>query len=320
MANADVGASASGGHLDRRQLLAVVALGEELHFGRAAERLGLQQSALSQIIRRIEDRLGFKLFDRSSHHVRVTAEGEQILSVAHDVLAALGRAEEVASEIAAGRSGSLRLGTTPGIYERLYQILERFHERHADVEVRLEAMHAPAKLRALLAGELDAALLRAAGHVDGIDMLELWKERLVVMLSRRHPLAACEELSIAELSTYPVMLASLARNRWAREHLESLFASADVEPSLGAPYTTLQETLAMVARSQSWTIVASPVAARESSASVVSVALTDAHAMVPVSLAWPSVGAGPVARALVSEVSSLRRAGAFESDLGVHQG
>ena len=78
------------GLLDRRQLNALVAVGEELHFGHAAERLGIQQSALSQLVRRLEEQVGFPLFDRSSHHVRLTLEGERMLVVARDALVALG--------------------------------------------------------------------------------------------------------------------------------------------------------------------------------------------------------------------------------------
>lgn len=303
-----------GGPLERRQLAAVLAVAEELHFGRAAERLGFQQSALSQLIRRVEERLGFLLFDRSSHHVRVTAEGQQIVSVARDALAALGRADELAGDIAAGRLGRLRIGTTAGACEQLYLILGRFHDRRPAVEVRLSRMDAPAKLRALLTGEIDVAFVRGpAAGAEEIDVLELWQERSVVMLSRRHALAARDELSIAELSPYPVMLASRERHRRTREYVDKLFAAAEVEPVLGPPYTTLEEALAFVACTSAWTIVASSVAARERSASVVSIPLRDPDAVVPVSLAWPSVGAGPLARALVGDVNSLRREGAFES-------
>ena len=69
------------GLLERRQLNALVAVGEELHLGRAADWLGMQQSALSQLVRRLEERVGFPLFDRSSHQVRLTVEGERMLVV-----------------------------------------------------------------------------------------------------------------------------------------------------------------------------------------------------------------------------------------------
>jgi DNA-binding transcriptional LysR family regulator len=229
------------------------------------------------------------------------------------VLAALHRAEELAVEIAEGGSGTLRMGTTDSVDERLHLILERFHERHPGIDVRLEAMHTNAKLRALLAGELDVALVRASPSVDGIDMLELWREDLMVMVSRRHPLARGQKLFIAELAAYPVMLAPREWNPWARHRAESLFARAGVEPLPGPPYTTLQETLAMVAGSEAWTVLASSVAARECSALVVSRPLEDPAAVGEMNLAWRSLDAAPVARAFVAVVGVLKREGAFEA-------
>jgi hypothetical protein len=98
-----------------------------------------------------------------------------------------------------------------------------------------------------------------------------------------------------------------------REYVDKLFPAAEVEPLLGPPYRTLLEALAFVARSPAGTMVAGSVAARERSASVVSIRLRDSGAAVRVSLAWPSVGAGPVARAPVGDLNSLRREGAFDS-------
>jgi DNA-binding transcriptional LysR family regulator len=297
--------------LDRRQLTALVAVGEELHFGRAAERLGLQQSALSQLVRRMEDQLGFLLFDRSSHHVRLTTEGERILAVTREALGMMGRVDEVAAEIAAGSSGTLRLGTSEGVHEPLHAILERFRERHPDVAVRLLALHTNDKVRALLEGELDAAFLRAASTIDGLDLLELWREPLVAVMSRRHPLAPADRLSLAELSAYPVILNSADRNPWARETIEGMFETVGVDPLVGPPYETIGEAVALIASSEAWMLMRGSVAEQERSALVLARPLTDAIAVGTVSLAWRSVDSGPVARALVGVANSLRREHAF---------
>jgi LysR substrate binding domain len=132
-------------------------------------------------------------------------------------------------------------------------ILQCFHEHHPGVDVRVVARETPTKLQGLLDGGLDSALLRAAPRVAGVDTLELWRERLVAVMSRRHPLADGADASIAELARYPVILASRERNPWAREQAERLFADAGVAPVLGPMYSTLQETLAMIARSEAWT-------------------------------------------------------------------
>jgi DNA-binding transcriptional LysR family regulator len=307
------------GLLDRRQLNALVAVGEELHFGRAAERLGMQQSALSQLVRRLEEQVGFPLFDRSSHHVRLTVEGERILVVARDALAALSRVDDVAVEIAAGASGTLRLGTTEGVRDQLHLILERFRERHPDVEVRLLTLRMTEKVRGLLDGELDAALVRAATGIEGLDILELWREPLVAVLSRHHPLATREQLSVAELAAYPIIMNPRGRNPWAAGQVEGMFVAAGAEWRLGPAYGSLREAVAMIAGSQAWMVVRRSVATQERSPLLVSVPLTDPTAVGRVSLAWRSLDTGPAARALVSVVSGLRREGSFEPLSGVHE-
>jgi DNA-binding transcriptional LysR family regulator len=307
------------GLLDRRQLNALVAVGEELHFGRAAERLGMQQSALSQLVRRLEEQVGFPLFDRSSHHVRLTVEGERILVVARDALAALSRVDDVAVEIAAGASGTLRLGTTEGVRDQLHLILERFRERHPDVEVRLLTLRMTEKVRGLLDGELDAALVRAATGIQGLDILELWREPLVAVLSRHHPLATREQLSVAELAAYPIIMNPRGRNPWAADQVEGMFVAAGAEWVLGPAYGSLREAVAMIAGSQAWMVVRRSVATQERSPLLVSVPLSDPTAVGRVSLAWRSLDTGPVARALVSVVSGLRREGSFEPLSGVHE-
>jgi DNA-binding transcriptional LysR family regulator len=306
--------------VDRRQLSALLAVGEELHFGRAAERLALQQSALSQLVRRMEDQLGFLLFDRSSHHVRLTVEGERMLVVGRDALEAMGQVDEVAADIAAGSAGTLRLGTTQGVREQLHATLERFRERHPDVEVRLSAMHTAEKVRALLDGELDAAFVRAADKIDGLDLLQLWSEPLVAMLSHRHPLAGCDRLSIRELSAYPVIMNPPDRNPWARDQTERMFAAAGAAPLVGPAYMTLREAVALIASSQAWMLVRGSVAEQERSALLVSRPFVDPSAVGRVSLAWRTVDSGPVARLLVGVVSALRREGAFEPRPGVRLG
>ncbi len=272
----------------------------------------MQQSALSQLVRRVEDDLGFLLFDRSSHHVRLTTDGERMRIAACAALAALGRVDDIAREIATGASGTLRLGTTEGVREQLHLILDRFQQRHPEVEVRLHALRMNEKVHGLLDGELDAALMRAARQIDGLDILELWHEPLVAVLSRRHPLARRERLSVAELAPYPIILSPRERNPWARQKVEEIFAAAGAELVSGPDYGSLREAVAMIAGSQAWMLVRSSVAAQERSASLVCRPLIESTVVGHVSLAWRSRDGSPATRALVSVVNALRREGLLE--------
>ena len=139
------------------------------------------------------------------------------------------------------------------------------------------------------------------------------------MLSRRHPLAPRERLSVAELAPYPILLSPRERNPWAREQVEEIFAAADAELVLGPDYGSLREAVAMIAGSQAWMVARESVAAQERSALLVSRPLTDPTAVGHVSLAWRGRDSSPVARALVSVVSALRREGSFEPLGDVHE-
>ncbi|WP_175084732.1 LysR family transcriptional regulator [Candidatus Frankia nodulisporulans] len=131
--------------MELRQLRYVVAVAEEGHFGRAAERLCTGQPAVSQQVRRLERELGIDLFDRTPRGVRLTAAGELFLPEARAVLAAQDRARAVAARLAGEYTGTLRLGTSRGLGERLAAVLERLRWRAPHLEVDLVA--APTRVR-----------------------------------------------------------------------------------------------------------------------------------------------------------------------------
>src|SRR4051794_3882799 len=101
--------------VELRHLAAFVAVAEERHFGRAAERLGTVQPAVSQLVRRLEDELDVVLFDRSSHHVALTGAGDQLLGLARQALTARDAIVDTAAAAVRGEQGVLRIGTSAGI-------------------------------------------------------------------------------------------------------------------------------------------------------------------------------------------------------------
>ncbi|AXG52845.1 transcriptional regulator [Streptomyces lincolnensis] len=193
--------------MELRQLTYFVTVAEELHFGRAAERLHIVQSGVSQQIRRLERELGAELFDRSSRHVRLTAAGERLLPEARTVLAAADRARA-----AVAPPPGLRIGTSTGLGEHLDRVLAAFARRAPGVPVELHSLPVAERLARVAGGRLDAAFVRAVEPVPGVRVLPLWADPLVVALPATHPLAARTEIGVEELAGLPLALTERRAN------------------------------------------------------------------------------------------------------------
>jgi DNA-binding transcriptional LysR family regulator len=244
------------GGVEIRQLAYFVTVAEELSFGRAAERLHIVQPAVSQQIRRLERELGVPLFDRSSRHVRLTAAGERLLPEARAVLAAAGRARQVAAGIAAGTEGILRLGTSQGLGERLDRTLEELRQTAPGLQVRLVSVPPTERVARVRTGELDAAFVRAMTSVPSVELLPTWQDPLTGALPAAHPLAAQPAIKLPQLSGLPLRLAPRADNPPFHDLVVGACADAGFKPLLGPPFTTAQDTLAEIgAGPPAWTVL-----------------------------------------------------------------
>ncbi|WP_344457745.1 LysR family transcriptional regulator [Actinomadura kijaniata] len=250
--------------MELRQLEYFAAVADEGGFGRAAERLGIVQSAVSQQVRRLERELGVRLFDRSTRHVRLTGDGERLLADARAVLAAGGRLHRSAAELAAGDQGVLRLGVVRGPGDRLYRTLDALAEIAPRLQVRLVRLPPAERVAAVRTGELDAALVRARPEAPGLELLPVWDDPLLVALPAGHPRAAGSRPTLADLAHLPLRLAPRAANPPFHDLVTGAFRRAGLEPTPGPPFRGLQETLTEIAAGPpSWTLFyeAAPVPA-----------------------------------------------------------
>ena len=182
--------------MELRHLRYFRAVAEELHFGRAAERLHIAQPPLSQQIRQLERELDVSLFIRSTRKVELTPAGHAYLKRAVAVLDAVDDAGQQARRIALGVEGQLTIGcvgsATYSLLPRLVRAL-RDELPHVEISVRGE-MLAPAQLDALLAGDVDIALLRPPVEDSDIRCELLRRDRLIAALPADHPLASRDQL------------------------------------------------------------------------------------------------------------------------------
>jgi DNA-binding transcriptional LysR family regulator len=187
--------------VELRHLRYFRAVAEELHFGRAAERLHIAQPPLSQQIRQLERELEVSLFTRSTRRVELTAAGEAYLKRAVAVLDAVDDAGQQARRIAQGVEGHLTIGCVgSATYSVLPRVVRALRDElpHVEISIRGE-MLAPAQLDALRAGDVDIALLRPPVDDVAIRVEVLRRDRLIAALPAEHPLAQRDLLRVSEL-------------------------------------------------------------------------------------------------------------------------
>jgi DNA-binding transcriptional LysR family regulator len=191
-----------------RQLQAFVAVGEELHFGRAAARLHMAQSPLSQVIRRLEADVGVPLLRRTTRRVELLPAGEVLLERARTILAAASAAEEDARAAASGELGRLTIGFTGSMtYALLPHLAKALRARLPRVQLDLRGeMLTSAQVEGLLEGTLDVALLRPPVDHPDLVLERVGVEPLVAALPADHPLAALPEVPVPRLVDEPFIV------------------------------------------------------------------------------------------------------------------
>jgi DNA-binding transcriptional LysR family regulator len=197
-------------HVELRQLRYFVTLAEELHFGRAAAREHIVQSALSQQLQRLERELGVRLLERSTHRVQLTPAGGAFLLEARQILAHVDRAA-VAAQRAAGSAPTLRVGIVDASYDSMPQILQEVWRQYPDLEVHEIEVGVPEQFRMLVDGRLDVGLGRAS--LAPLEVAaELFRlDPLGVLVPDGHRLAGLPAVPVANLAVEPMLLAEEGR-------------------------------------------------------------------------------------------------------------
>jgi DNA-binding transcriptional LysR family regulator len=276
--------------VELRQVDYFVTLAEELHFGRAAERLHVVQPAVSQQIQRLERELGVQLFDRTRRRVSLTRAGERLLPEAYAVLASVKRAVDTVTDPGEGEAPVLRIGTTEGLGERLDVILAKLRELRQEVQVSLHSVPNWARLEHVRDGQLDAALVRLVKNRKGVELIPVWQERLVAVLPAGHRLAGKPALALRELAELPLRLVPREANPAFFDFVLQACRDAGFEPRLDAPFTTLQNTFAEIGVGQaSWTLMYEGIIGTVVPKRVAFRRLLDPEVTIPTSLAVRSV-------------------------------
>ncbi|MCZ7431741.1 LysR family transcriptional regulator [Streptomyces sp. WMMC1477] len=265
--------------IELRHLRAFLAIAEAGNVTRAAARLHVSQPALSRTLRRLEDHLGTRLVDRSTHHLELTPEGHTF----RDKAAAALTAFENAVDPAGLRRWPLRVGHNwAALGDHTIPLLRRWDENRPDVP--LELLRIDEHTAGLAQGRVDAALLRGTVQPPGCRTEPLlWEERVVVMPAD-NPLAARPRVTLADLTPHPIALNTVFGT-----------TTLDLWPPSARPTATIEvgntdEWLLAIAAGRALGVTTSATPSNHAHPALVYRPLVDAPP-VPVVLAWRD-GAG----------------------------
>ncbi|MFE3182922.1 LysR family transcriptional regulator [Streptomyces violascens] len=230
------------------QLHAFVVLAEELHFGRAATRLGIAQPPLSQQIRRLEDKVGHALFSREPGRIALTPAGRELLPAARQALISVTDGLAAAREVGGGRAGRLRIGFAASLaLTVLPGLLRSFREGFPAVRLDIREMTTVPQLTALREGTIDIGLLREphAGDTE-LGFATVLTERFVAVLPSAHPLAAQRAVRVEQLAGSPFVLLPRAVGPPLYDRITDLCTAAGFTPHVVQHAVEWQTVCALV--------------------------------------------------------------------------
>ncbi|MBT2595948.1 LysR family transcriptional regulator [Arthrobacter sp. ISL-72] len=193
--------------MELRQLRYFLVVADELHFGRAAERLHITQPPLTVAVKGLERELGVQLFDRTTRRVTLTAAGQAFKDRIQSAVADLDDAAGDVADVAAGKSGKIRVGfVSSASYTTVPEAIRAFRQRRPRIDLVLHPLTSGEQIEQLLDGNLDLGLIRDPGDVPGLNLELLSTEDLVVVLPETHRLAAAKEVRPEDLEGEPMIL------------------------------------------------------------------------------------------------------------------
>jgi DNA-binding transcriptional LysR family regulator len=209
-------------NMELRHLRYFVGVGEEEHFGRAAERLHIAQPALSRQIRDLEKEVGFSLFDRLPRGVKLSEAGKLFLEDARRILGEVQEATRRAERVASGKTGTLRVGFVEAIswHGVVPKCFRRFRQKHFDAELTLVPMLSVEQVEAVRSGRLDAGFIVSMGTLGKeLDRRLVAQHKVVLAAPKGHPLTKQKRLRVSDLTDVPFVWLSRRINPAAHDRL-----------------------------------------------------------------------------------------------------
>jgi DNA-binding transcriptional LysR family regulator len=234
--------------MDLRQLRYFVAVAEERHFGRAAQRLHMSQPPLSMQIKALERELGIGLLERTSRRVALTDAGRAFLERAKIILGAVEEAREVARGAEQGLQGRLEVGfISSASLSLLPPSIRLFRERFGGVELELKELTSAQQIDALYEGGIRVGLVRLPLRAPGIRFEPVLEERLVVAMPSGHALEELERVPLQAVADLPLIFFTRQLIPGFHAQIVELFRRVGAFPKVAQHAVHLQTIVGLVA-------------------------------------------------------------------------
>jgi DNA-binding transcriptional LysR family regulator len=238
-------------NIELRHLRYFVAVAEDLHFGKAANRLGISQPPLSQQILALEREIGARLFERTNRRVELTNAGKLFLKEALDILGKVDSAAALAERIHRGQVGEVKIGFfgSAPFADEFQRLVFDFRKQHPNVNLVLQEMPTYQQVDAILDGRLDLGFVRPLQpRPTPIQSVEISRERLGVVMRSDHPLASKEhELSVADLASEPLVMYARSIGTGLYQKIVDLCRDAGYSPNVAQEANSTPTMMGLVA-------------------------------------------------------------------------
>ena len=213
--------------MELRQLRYFIALSEELHFSRAAKRMHVSQPPLTRQIRQLEEELGVALLYRTTRKVELTDAGHVFANEARQIIARIAHASGIALQADRGVIGEVVLGYTPARANIVAKAVKAFAKLYPNVRIALRDMSGQG-VQLIRDGRIDLGFVALPVDRTGLIVETVLRERFVVAMPKKHPLAARKSISIRELATEPNLVFPRHSNSVGYDILVGLFRNRDL--------------------------------------------------------------------------------------------
>ena len=219
--------------MEFRHLRCFTVLAEELHFGRAAQRLAMTQPPLSMNIQQLEASVGAQLFTRNSRGVALTAAGQAFLPAARALLDGANEAARQARDVAQGLAGQLQIGFAGAVlYRGLPQMLQAFGQAHPGLRLVLRELSSSEQLIDLVHDRLDVGFVHTTRVPKGFSQILVSSQPFMACLPAHHPAAQAQSLSLDRLQGEPFAIVSRAVSADYHDRILAACADAGYEPEV----------------------------------------------------------------------------------------